>query len=177
MLNYEPGDIATFYFVIRNDDNGKMIKAWTDRKSLLEFYMDFHKCPKYNIKKITKTIEEIHKITEENYHDEISIGNIYMKDRDGKNGDKKMVALPITENEFRFVREECASSFSSRINYSYLNGVLPYLKGKYREALADIFLSSIINKELNNKKDKYTECIDFDQLMLLFRSFPDDFGI
>ena len=175
MERYEPGDIATFYFVIRVEQNEKMVRGWTDNKQLLEFYMDFHKCPKYSIKKITKPIEEIHKITEENYHDEIVIGNIYTKDRDGKD-DKKMIAIPVTSTELTFIATETNTSFSGLINYGYLNGVIPYLKGKYREGLSDIFLTSLIRKEVENKKDKYNQVIDFDQLMLLFRSFPDDFG-
>jgi hypothetical protein len=138
--------------------------------------MEFHKCPKFKIKKVTKPIEEIHRITEENNHDEIAIGNFYVKDREGKLGDKKLITIPITENEFRFVREECATALASRIGYAYLNGALPYLKGKYQEALADIYLSSMINKTVHNKNDKYNQVIDFDQLMVLFKSFPDEFG-
>ena len=57
MLRYEPGDIATFYFIIKEDGNNKEIKAWSDKKQLVEFYMDFHKCPKFRLKKITKPIE------------------------------------------------------------------------------------------------------------------------
>ena len=177
MLTYEPGDIATFYFIISNDGDIKRIKAWSDRKQLLDYYMDFHKCPKYSIKKITKPIEEINKILEENYHDEIEIGNLYIKDPKGKhNDDKKIISVPITSNEIKCIDEECATALASRVGYSYLNGSVPYLKGKYREALDDIFLSSMIQRAIHTRTDKISRYIEFDQLIVFFRFFPDEFG-
>jgi hypothetical protein len=178
MLAYDPGDSATFYFVVRdNEDGTRKVRGWTDRKQLAEFYMEFHKCPRYSLKKITKSIEEIHEITEENNVDEIILANIYIKDRDKNNGESKIIVIPATENELQFLNEETQTSFSSRIGYSYLNGVIPYLKKKYISALEDMFLSSLILKEVHNKRDKYNQKIDFDQLMLLFRSFPEEFGM
>ena len=136
MLRYEPGDIATFYFIIKEDGNNKEIKAWSDKKQLVEFYMDFHKCPKFRLKKITKPIEEIRKITEESYHDEITIGHIRVRDREKKKGDVKLITIPATQNELNFLSEESSNFLSTSMEYSYLNGVIPYLKKKYREALS-----------------------------------------
>lgn len=175
MKKYDSGDMATFYFVVKENHQEKEIKGWTDIKQLAEFYMDFHKCPSYRLKKITKTIEDIVRITEENRNDEIEIVNIYVKDRDNI-GDVKIIVIPATETERQFIREETETCFASRIAYGYLNGAIPYLKNKYKEALNDIFLLSIINKTVHNRNDKHNRRIDFDQLMVLFRAFPNDFG-
>jgi len=177
MERYDRGDIATFYFIINDDGKNKAIRAWTDKKQLAEIYLDFHKCPNYRLKKVTKCIDEINEILDENNNDEIVIGNIYMKDPDRKKGNVKIVSIPVTQVEITFINEECETFLSSRINYSYLNGVIPYLKKKYREALTDIFLPSIIKKVVYNKNDMINQDIKFDQLMVLFRSFPDDFGM
>ena len=177
MEKYDRGDIVTLYLIINDDGKNKMIRAWTDKKQLAEIYLDFHKCPKYRLKKVTKSLEEIIDVINENANDEIVIGNIYMKDHERKKGNVKIVSIPVTQTEITFISEECETFLSSRINYSYLNGVIPYLKRKYREAMSDIFLPSGINKAVNNKNDKIYENIKFDQLMVLFRSFPDDFGM
>lgn len=177
MERYERDDIATFYFIINDDNNHTMIRAWTDKKQLAEVYLDFHKCPNYRLKKVTKSFKEMIEIINENANDEIVIGNIYMKDPDKNHGKPKIVSIPVTNTEITFISEECETFLSSRINYSYMNDVIPYLKKKYREALGDIFLPSIIKKVVYNRNDDINQELRFDQLMVLFRSFPNDFGI
>lgn len=178
MAKYEPGDIVTYYFVVREDDkHGNRIVAWTDKKDLVQFYMKLHKCPNHRLKKITKTIEEINQIIGENRYEEIKIGNIYTLNRNSKkNRELVTVSLPITDTEFLFVREECNSFYSGEIDYGYLNGVIPYMKKKYQNVLEDILLLSIIKKVVYNKNDKINQQLDLDQLILLFKCFPDDFG-
>ena len=76
MAKYQPGDIVTYYFIIKEFDGNKIIQGWTDNKELAKFYMDFHKCKKFKIKTITDSIEEINKIREENWNDEIKLFHI-----------------------------------------------------------------------------------------------------
>lgn len=175
MLKYEPGDIATFYFIINEYNDTKEIKGWTSKKQLAEFYIDFHKCPKYQLKKITKPIEEIYKITEDYYHSEIIIGNILVKNRE-KKGEVKLISIPATQDELNFIHEESSTFFATMMGYSYLNNVIPYLKKKYIEALDDIFLSSVIKKAIHNQSDKINQYIQLDELMILLKSFPENFG-
>jgi len=176
MAKYEPGDIATYYFVILEDEHGKRIQGWTDRKSLAEFYMKFHNCSNYRLKKVTKTIEEIRGITEENCHDEIILANIITRDRNKKGSEIKHIVVPTTETEIRFVNEECDTFFSGKVNYAYLDGATQFLKNKYQRALERLFLPLIISKAVYNRSDPYREGIELDQLMVLFRSFPTNFG-
>lgn len=178
MKIYEHGDTATFYFIIAEYDDRKDIKGWTDVKQLAEFYIDFHKCPRFRIKKVVKPIEELNVVLDENNNDEIVIGNIYMKDTESKNNDNmKIISIPVTQNEMSFINEETSTFLSVRVDYSYLNNAIPYLKNKYQEAMNDILLTSLIKKVVYNRNDKVNQVIKFDQLMVLFRSFPDDFGM
>lgn len=180
MKKYDPGDTVTFYFVVYVDHVKKIeqIKGWTDVKDLSKAYMDFHKCKRFILKEYTSTIEDIYKILEENNHDEISIFNFVIRNdkKRKKDSEIRTIPIPATTTEYKMVTEECNSSFSSMINYSYLNGAVPYLKDKYQDALELILLDKFIHKELHNKSSKETQMIHFDQLMILFRSFPDMFG-
>ena len=177
MAKYEVGDIVTYYFIIVEDSNGKRIQAWSDHKELVKYYMEFHKCKQFVIKSLTKPIEEISKILEENLHDEIKIHNMIIKNKDGKKEKEwKTIPIPATETEYMFISEETNTYIASRINYSYLNESIPYLKGKYQRALHDIFLTDVIKKVIHGQNPKSTQMIMFDQLMVLFESFPDNFG-
>lgn len=173
MAKYEPGDTVTYYFILRDDDD-KVIKAWTDKKKLAEFYMEFHNCPSYVLKTVTKTIEEIVAITEENLHDEINIVNLYT--RKNNKGDGKLITIPATELEATIIREEANTFFQTKIDYGLLNEAISFLKPRYRKAFDRIFLSSIIRYVIHNKHDAITQQINLDQLMVLIKSFPNDFG-
>lgn len=178
MKRYEPGDRATFYFIVLEGGKTNHIQAWTDSKDLAKFYLDFHKCKNMIIKSVTKSIEEISRITEENWGDEIQICNIIIKNHNKrkKGQESKTILIPATSTEITFINEECATFMMSEINYSYLNTAIPYLKRKYKEGLDFIFLPSIVNKVCNRRDCGTTELLQFDQLMVLFKAFPDNFG-
>lgn len=177
MAEYEPGDMATYYFVIADFDNVKRIQGWTDNKQLAEFYMDFHRCPNYRLKKITKRIEEMNEIIDESIHCEIVIGNLTTRDTSGKRSDGiKLIQVPATRSELTFITEETATFFATNMAYSYLNGVVPYLKKKYQDALDDLFLSAILKASIHNIPNKISQQIQLDQLMMLAKSFPTHFG-
>lgn len=179
MTRYEPGDIVTYYFIIMNDNGNKRIQAWTDRKDLAKFYYEFHNCKKFTIKKITKTIEDMRKILEENANDEIMIANINIKNnnrKSKKDSETIMVSIPATRTEMSFINEESSTFMLSQVRYSYLDSAIPYLKNKYQKALNDIFLLSIIKKVCYNKESPIVQSLDMDHLIVLYRSFPDMFG-
>lgn len=172
---YEKGDLATFYFIIVEENNNSRIQGWTDEKVLAESYLEFHKCKKFKMKSITKSIDEIYKILEENVHDEITIHNLIVKDRD-KPGKVKTIPVPVTETEYTFIREETNTFMTSMIDYGYLNSVIPYLKKEYIKALKSIFLLPVINHVVHNKPSELTTYMQCDELGVLFRSFPENFG-
>ena len=178
MAKYESGDIVTYYFIIKENKNDKMIQGWTDNKSIANFYMEFHKAKGFRIKSITNTIDEINKILDDNWNDEIKMCNIITRNR-GKHRKGEEIAsivIPATSTELAFIREEANTFMTSRINYSFINDAIPYLKNRYQDALKSIFLSDVVLKVIYNKNSKFTQLIEFDQLMILFRSFPENFG-
>lgn len=179
MAKYQPGDMATFYFVIKEMGNDKIIQGWTDNKEIAKFYMDFHKCKNFKLKVITNTIEEINKISEENWNDEIKLFNIITKNRNkSRKNDKDFVTIciPATETECRFVREETSTFMASSINYGFINDALPFMKNKYQKILQSIFLTDVVQKVVYSKNVKFAQAIEFDQLLVLFQSFPENFG-
>lgn len=180
MSKYERGDVVTYYFVIYEDKkrDEQRIQGWTDDKSLAKIYMEFHNCKNLFLKSITKTIDEIAKILEENRNDEIQITNINVRNRERhKKGEECVgMAIPATQTECQFINEETANFMIQDIRYSYLNTAIPYLKNKYQKALDDIILWPIIKKVCDNKESAIVKCIELDQLLVLFRSFPDLFG-
>lgn len=172
MAKYEIGDIATFYFVVKEDGNHPIIKGWTDNKKLAKFYMDFHNCPLFKLKEVRKCIEEMNGILNENIHDEIVVANLYT--RDGR--DSKLVVIPATMNELTLIREESTSFFSGRIDYHWMDIWCRFLKNKYMRALDRLFLDHVIKFALHNKADQITSQIDLDQVKVLLKTFQDDFG-
>lgn len=180
MAKYESGDIATYYFIVKDDkeEDLKFIRAWTDKKLLAEYYMEFHNCPSYSLKKITKTIDEIQEITEENTEDQIKIANVITRKREGKRAGKDIetIQIPVTETELRFIASECNTMAAGLVGYSYLNASVPFLKKKYQKALATLLLPSLIMASCHNQRDKYVQQIELDELMILFKGFPHDFG-
>lgn len=177
MKRYNIGDMATFYFIIRKNKNkDSIIQAWTDVKALAEFYIDFHKCPAYSVRKITDRIETINNMIDDYYYNEISIANIYMRSKSNRCS-KKNITLPLTSSELLTIQDSCDTFGSDIIDYANMNEMIPYLKNKYQKALNNIFLSAIIRRVIHNKPEKITQLIDFDQLAILTRMFPSEFGI
>lgn len=176
MAKYQDGDIATFYFIVNESDDNHQIQAWTDSKGLAEFYMKFHNCKHFKLKSVTKPVEEIFKITEENVHDEIGIRNVITRKPDQNKGKKyKYISIPMTGTESMFISEECASYMSSIINYGYLDSAVPYLKKKYRQAFKDVLLMDIINLVVNNVESKTLPEIELDQVRMFINLFPEMF--
>ena len=177
-MGLDRDDIVDYYFIIHHDRDNRRIVGWTDKKKVAEFYMKFHNCPNFEMKKITRTLEEMFKITqEENTHDEIGICNIYTRNRKkGRSDELELISIPATESEITITSQECNTFFSGRIGYSYINEAFPYLKKKYRESLEILFLDSIIKKVIHSVPDKYSSQIEMDQLMVLFKTFNSSFG-
>lgn len=178
MGKYEPGDLVTYYFVVHDDGDTKQIVGYTDNKDLAKVYIDFHACKNLTLKSVTKRIEAINDITEENWNDEIGICNIITRNRDKrrKGEETTTITIPATRTELSFVKEEGEMFMTSHVRYSYLHDVVPYLKDKYVSALDDIFLTSIIAKVCDQVYSPNIQSIKVDQLMVLFRMQPDRFG-
>lgn len=172
MAKYEPGDIVTFYFIIKDEGKYSHIKGWTDNKKLANFYLQFHHSPSLRIKSVTKRIEEMNGMINENIHDEIVIANLYT--RDGR--ESKMVIIPATTNELTLIRDECSTFFSGRVNYHWMDIWYRFFKNKYVKALDKLFLDNVIKFALHNKMDHITSQIDIDQIRILLRIFQEDFG-
>lgn len=179
MAKYEPGDIVTFYFVVKTVDGQKIIQGWTDNKEIAKFYMEFHKCDNFKLKSLTDTIEAINKVAEENWNDEIKLFNIITRNRNKRKNQEayNTICIPATETELKFIREESVTYMASRINYSLINDALPYLKNKYQKDLQSIFLPDIIRKTIYSQNTKFSQLIEYDQLLILYKSFPENFGI
>ncbi len=178
MAKYEPDDIVTYYFILKKneDDRSKTIQAWTDDKTLAKFYMDFHRCNNFILKKYTNKMKEISLLCDENLHDEIHICNFMIRDKKNEN-EVDTILIPATTTEFQFIKEECDNFMSTYISYSFINEAFPYLKNKYQEALKDILLLDVINQTIHNKSSSVIQMINFDQLMILLYSFQKNFGI
>lgn len=176
MAKYYEGDLVTFYFVIKHMNGDKVIQAWSDNKDLVKMYMDFHKCKNFKVKSVSNTIEEINKICEENYHDEIQLFNINTRDPKRK-GRVMGVSIPATRTEIEFINEETSSFLSSHISYTNLEKLMPYLKKKDQEALHNILLEDITKKVLYEERSRIIQSIQIDQLVLFYKIFPENFGI
>ena len=177
MVEYSNDDVATYYFVVNEiSDTNKVIQAWTDNKYLAKSYMKFHNCSKFTLKKISQRVGDIKRsIEDEEYHLELGISQIYTRsEKDPSKG--KWISVPVTGSEMYFINDESNTFFSSRIPYSYIEDVICHLKYKYQKALDDILLSSVIRKVIYQRGDKYIDNIELDGLMILLRSFPDNFG-
>ncbi len=173
MKKYEPGDIITCYFVVYDDGEHKTIRGWTDNKEYAKIYMDFHHCKHYRIKKITDVSTAIYKIIEENINDEILLFNINTK---GKNNKSVSMVIPMTNSEKTLVNEESNTLVASRVNYGYINEAMHYLTDKYQKALKMILLDEVIKSVVYSKESKILDRLEIDDLMVLFHSFPDQFG-
>ena len=179
MKKYEPGDNVTFYFVIYNSGGTSQIRGWTDVKYLAEVYMEFHKCKYYSIKKVDDIFERVMDIINENANDEINLCNITVRNANHKKGkeETKTLVVPMTDTELTFVNEEINTLLASRINYGFINEALYYLKDKWQKALKDIYLEDVMRKVVYEKYSTFISSIQLDELMVLYRSLPDQFGM
>ena len=175
MKKYEPGEIATYYLIIIEDGWGSRIQAWSDNKDLVKSYFEFHNCPKFIFKKIEKPIEDMKKLLDdENQNDEIILTNLVT--RDSKKDKVKMIYVPLTRSEIRFLNEEMNNFAASFIDYSLLNQAIPFLKSKYQKALKTLYLDSIITSTIYGRSNKLNSNMELDQVGMLIRLFPEYFG-
>ncbi|MCM1233261.1 MAG: hypothetical protein NC489_24350 [Ruminococcus flavefaciens] len=180
MKDYDNRDNVTFYFIILRDENdNRQIHAWTDNKDLAKVYMEFHSCKNMSLKAVTNRYDRIVEVINENSQDEIGIYNITVRDPEKKKKHQKntkIVTIPATSSEMMVIRDEGANFMYTRINYSYLNSAIPYLKNKYQRALQQLFLQNIIMKVTHNRTDPIIEEMEVDQLIVYLRTFPEQFG-
>lgn len=171
---YEEGDVITCYFVVEEDRNHPTIRGWSDRKDLVKAYLEFHKCKKYRIKKMTDVSSEIMKVLEENWNDEIDLYYIQTKDKHGELTD--MIA-PLTSTEKVLISGETTDMMSSRVNYGYINDAMYYLKNRYQKAFKQILLKQVIDSVVYSKNSNIIQNIGMDELNVLLYSMPDKFGV
>lgn len=179
MKRYDADEIVTYYFVIMSSDGlggSDRVQAWSDDKDMVKAYMDFHKCPRFRMRKITKVMREMADILNENNHDEIHMYNITIRDPKHPRKTKEIV-IPATVTEQLFINEEMNTFMMSSIDYGYLASVIPYLKPKYRKAIDAIGLTDIIKKNVHGQNPTSLQNVHMDQLMILAHSFPDHFGV
>lgn len=172
-------DQVTFYFITVTDPtNGeKWIKAFTDNRDLANFYLDFHHCPNLGLRKLTGTLEEIIPIVNsECRNDEIDVYHFQMRARKPGSDLTELVSVPATQQEYTQVQEQAQTFCSSKVNYHDINEVLPRLRGKYQSALATIGLLDVIGNVIRGKHTRFTREIAIDELRILVKFFPVDFG-
>ena len=173
MKRYDSNDQCTAWFVIYEDHLGSRIIGYSDDKSYIDAYMQFHKCKHMRVKKITDRADHMFEIINENANDEVGIYNIETR---GKNNKLKQIAIPMTHTEAVFVQSESNDILASRVDYTFINEMKDYLKGKYRDAIKAIGLESVIRQVIYNKGDNFIHSLEMDDLLILFRSFPTYFG-
>ena len=174
MKRYDYDDIITVYFVVNDRDGSPIIKAWSDEKEYCKVYMDFHRCKKYKLKSISDTADRIYSIIEENNFDEIGLYNITVHDPDGGS---KLISVPLTGTEYNFIQTETNEWMMSRIDYSLINAAKDYFKDRYQDALKRIHLNDVLDSVLNLNNNAFVETVELDELMVLVRSFSNEFGL
>ena len=175
-----PDEEVTFYFVLIESDGRKQIKAWSEDKAYVEFYMKFHTCKAMSVKKMQGYYGDIVNILNENLHDEIHMYNILIKNPDVSKRKKhpvKQIAIPATDTEIMYVNDEINSFLSTRIDYRFIEACLPLLKGKYTRALHDCLLIPILEKVMHEKNSPIVSSLQEDQLGILTEAFSEQFGL
>lgn len=172
-------DQVTVYFVMLKDPqhDKKIIKAYTDNKDLVKFYLEFHNCKYYSLHKLEDTYGKIVPILNENHQQEIGISYIYTRDPKRKNKDKpmKLIPVPLTTLEVDWLEELHSTSCGAMVNYHFIHDSLwPILKDKYQKALSVIGLKDAIVKEIYNNKNVFSR-IWYDDVALLSKFFQDEF--
>lgn len=175
MKHYDADDEVTFYFVIYENNGSPIIQGWSDDKEVVKSYLDFHSSKKLKMKSIKGEYKNtIVPILNESVHDEIQLVNIFIHKKDYG---YKQVTVPMTMTESMFINSEESSYFSSRIDYTTLNAMVPFLKNKYQKVLNRIHMTDVVNQTIHSKESEFTMNTRLDQLMILVRSFPDYFGV
>lgn len=188
--NYDMDDRVTFYFVTYKEPGFSQpsIKAWTDDKVLLDFYLKFHNRKAFKVKKFTDTYKEISTMINRTcINDEISLHSLITAKRDGLGKSKvkgkageisdkiTVVQAPITTNERVQIDDNASTFCSSMIDYGNLNRVLPLLKEKYVKALKGIGLLDVISSTVMSQPTKLTKNVHLDELVILLKFFPTEF--
>lgn len=177
MKKYDLEDHVTFYFIILDDGRNSIVKAWTDQKEYAKAYLEFHKCKNFHLKVVNNTFREILPFINENTNDEIGLVHMIVRNPKPKKGAMtKIIMVPLTTTENTFVNEEVNTFLASRINYTYAFEAMPYLKKKYQKALEDIFFKDVVHHVTGDLSSPFVESVELDELLILFRSFPDWFG-
>lgn len=180
MKKYDDDDEMTMYFVIRRkkcdkDDPG-VIAGYSDNRALAEAYIEFHNCSTFKIKSMHSKFDHICKILEENPHDEIEICNITVRDPENRSR-SRLMAVPMTRSEQTLVNGESLSLMASRVNYRVLGAMVDFLKDKYRRALSVLHLKdAIAQAEQFSQTSKFIANIEIDDLVVFYRTCPEDFG-
>ncbi len=179
MNNYDADDRVTVYFIVYNEFGEKIIRAWSDNKDYAKAYMDFHKCKNYKMKSLTDTWRNVVNIVNENINDEIELVNINVKnDKKHKLGQEcKLMVVPITTTERILINDESVTFMATRVDYSFIEEAFYYLKDKHQKALKSIYLKNVMDKVIHEKQSKFTDYVQMDELKVLFRSFPEHFGV
>ena len=173
MKRYDADDIITMYFVISDKYDDNRVKAWSDEKEYCKVYMEFHNCKSYHMKSMNGRVDDLCKIIEENNFEELGIYNLTTKD---SKGNKKFINVPLTITEYNFINSECNDWFISRIDYNLLYSAVDFLKDKYRKGLKRIALYDVMEKVLSKRQNQFTSSVELDELRILLRSFPSEFG-
>lgn len=178
MAVIEDDDIVTYWFVIREEERGKYIQAYSRDKKLVKAYIDFHRCPRFTLKEITDKMKNIVPIINQHVHDEIAIIGISTKDPEAKKGQYKMklIQIPMTEEERLMLEENVKDYMQIDIPYGYLNSVKPYLKKKYRDALDAVFFPDVVNHVLYHDDPQRLRYVTLDQLVLFIKTNRANFG-
>ena len=180
MKKYDDDDVVTMYFVIRrnksNPDSHGTIVGYSDNRALVESYMEFHNCKNFKLKTLHGKFDNICKILQENPHDEIVIYNITTRDPDNK-FKAKLLSIPMTVNESSVVNGETLSLMATRVDYRALGASVDFLKDKYRKALNLLHVKDAISQSQQSEHPtKFISNIDLDELVVFFRTCPEDFG-
>lgn len=181
MGRIDSNDIVTYYIVEVNEDSlGTNIQAWSDDKELVKAYMEFHKCKRFKVKKVTNKMSVIGKYLIENaMHDELGICWISVRNPKPKPGEELIqVAIPMTQSEMAVINDEINSKFSSYGMYQSTHQMIGFLKNKYQRALAGIMYTEFMKQaRMETPKDNpIINAIQYDELKILFSQFPDHFG-
>lgn len=186
---YDMTDAVTFYFVTYLEPGFKepCVKAWTDDKVLLDFYLKFHGMRDFKVKVITDTYEAVVKLINNTCrNDEICLMNMLTVKRDeiggkakqGELNDKMItVIVPATVQEINQVNDNVGDFCSSMVDYAKINQILPLLKKRYLSALDQLGLTDIISVVIGNRPStKRTRLTELDELMVLLKFFPAEFS-
>lgn len=186
--DYDMTDTVTFYFVTYREPgfSEPCIKAWTDDKVLLDFYLKFHGMKDFKVKVITDTYLAVSKIINNTCrNDEICLANMLTVQRaeidgvskKGKFNDRMMmVVVPATTQEVNHINDNAGDFCSSMVDYGKINELLPWLKKRYLSALERLNLVDIVSVVVGGKPPtKRTMYIELDELMLMLKFFPAEF--